>query len=48
MLKTEKLAKMDILVRLAVAIAVVGAHRSEFFEAVFDILQDWEASVHER
>lgn len=31
--------------RLAVAITVVGSHRLEFFEAVFDILKDWEVSV---
>lgn len=31
--------------RLAIAIAVVGSHRTEFFEAVFGILFEWEVFV---
>jgi hypothetical protein len=35
----------DTMVRLAIAIAVVGSHRTEFFEAVFGIMLDWQVGT---
>lgn len=41
-LKTTKLSDLDAAVKLAMAIVVVGSHRTEFFETVFDIICDWK------
>ena len=36
----------DTIIQLAIAIVVVGSQRTEFFEAVFDILKEWKVSVN--